>query len=225
MSVRDDNVARARSVIAALGDLAKHAVVFGATTPSLYALSPTVEARLTDDVDLLFDLKQPVLAMELDNRRFKAVRGPNVARYKIAGENVDVVPTDGAVGASRWLADVHALARPSPAAPEVRVVDPIAFLVLKLEAFEDPRRENHGDLLASRDIEDVVLVLRGVDDVLDELRKGRSVLHDTARDGLRRLFNSVDSASWVEAHIERDAASQANARRLVEQIREALKLP
>jgi len=85
---------------------------------------------------------------------------------------LDVMPTSAAVLGfwNRWydLAVRTAAAVPLGEGLEIRLVRPACFVATKLEAFEDRGR---GDYLERHDLEDVLSVIDGRPEIVDELAK------------------------------------------------------
>ena len=134
--------------------------------------------RATQDVDVivevasLFDYHK--LGEKLHSRGFveDLSHGAPICRWKIAGAIIlDVMPTDRKVlgFGSRWFAPAFAAAETFPltSAIEIRLLPAPYFLATKLDAF-DYRGE--GDYLLSRDMEDIVAVLNGRPEIVDEVK-------------------------------------------------------
>ena len=98
-------------------------------------------------------------------------------KHKPSGVAFDLMPVDAAVlgFSNRWYGEAVATAQPLQLADGVviRVVAAPAFVATKLEAFLN---RGKGDFLSSHDLEDVLNVVDGRDELMDELQGASSQL-------------------------------------------------
>ena len=90
------------------------------------------------------------------------------------------------------------------------------FVATKLEAFSD---RGHGDYLASHDLEDIVTVVDGRPELVDEVRSGPSEVRDYVRDRLGLLLADEGFVTALPGHLPGDAGSQARLPLLLERLR------
>lgn len=210
MSVRDDLLEMLRRVAEALGsDLRERLVFVGGCTTAFFVTDPiTLEGvRNTDDVDLIVDLsgpgKWPRLVEALNARGFRETAEDDVVcRFRLDGLRVDVMPDDeGVLGFSnRWYslgmetAQIHALTDDLT----IRLLTPALFIATKLEAWLG---RGGGDMLYSRDLEDILLVIDGRPELLAEVRAASPELRAYIAANLRRLRAARDYDHLIEGNV------------------------
>ena len=103
---------------------------------------------------------------------------------------VDFMPDDEAVlgFTNRWYRDALATALPHtlPDGQRIRLVTPAYFLATKLDAWKG-RGQN--DALGSRDIEDVLALVDGREELIAEIKAAPNELWDAVADELGRLLS------------------------------------
>ncbi len=165
-------------VAAALGeDLRKRLVFVGGCTTALFIIDPfTLEGvRGTDDVDVIVDLEGYAswvdLLDELRSLGFSEdLTDGVICRMLLDGIKVDFMPDDKEIlgFTNRWYARGidTALALPLTLDIDIRHLTPELFIATKLEAY---RGRGGGDLLSSRDAEDILLVVDGRETLHSEI--------------------------------------------------------
>jgi predicted nucleotidyltransferase len=166
------------TVAVALGDdlLARLVFVGGCTTALYITDTVTLEGvRATDDVDLIVDLAGfPAWAQLLEQLRqqgFSEAADENVVcRMKLGELKVDFMPDDEAIlgFSNRWYAKGIETAVQTSLDDRItiqRLTAPL-FIATKLEAY---RGRGGGDLIGSRDAEDILLVIDGRPELVDEV--------------------------------------------------------
>jgi predicted nucleotidyltransferase len=210
--------------VRALGDLCDRVVfVGGLTTGLLVTEDARPRARATQDVDVIVELASRAayhdLERELRSRGFQ----PNmdvICRWR-AGELIfDIMPTEQQVlgFANRWypMAAQQAQRVSLPSGAIIRVVTPPLFIGTKLEAFYG---RGNGDYGASHDMEDIVMVVDGRPELIDEVAAADSELRTYIReefDDLLARSEFVDSLAW---HLPGDANNQARLPELIRRFR------
>lgn len=182
MSVRGLLLAMLEQVAEALGDDLRARMVFvgGCTTAFLVTDLATLEGvRATDDVDLVVDLAGygawVHLQDELRERGFRESPEDDViCRMRLGGLKVDFMPDDPAIlgFSNRWyrLGMETAIDQALTDRLTIRLFTPPLFLATKLEAWLG---RGGGDMVMSRDLEDVLLVVDGRPAIVDEVRAAR----------------------------------------------------
>lgn len=213
-SNREVLVARIHEIVRALGPLADEVALFGGCAPAVYDLGP-VDVRPTEDVDLLVRnsyVRWQELCAQLRSGGFREQPGPNVCRMARDNLAVDIVRAEEHL-------DEQALSTRVPArGTGIHVIRPIYFLATKFEAFRDPGRENCGDNLVSKDLGDIIAVIRGLSGLLDEVAHGGEMVHRSVRHDLLQVALLPDALDALRAHIEPDEASQSQAEPLLERL-------
>jgi len=179
MSVRGQLLAMLEQVAEALGEELRARLVFvgGCTTAFFVTDAATLEdVRATDDVDLVVDLAgYPAwvrLQDDLRERGFQESAEEDLTcRMRLGALNVDFMPDDpDIIGFSnRWyrLGMETSVEQALTDRLTIRLFTPALFLAAKLEAW---RGRGGGDMLMSRDLEDILLVVDGRPSLIDEVR-------------------------------------------------------
>jgi predicted nucleotidyltransferase len=175
--VSDPNVAKLQLVAHALGPLREQVVFVGGCAVGLLITDQAAApVRATADVDLVVSVSALSayhgIEKELSRVGFKrdmAAEAP-ICRWRYRGLEVDVMPTDPSVlgFSNRWypLAVSSAMPLTLPGGVEIRLIAAPVFVATKFEAHTD---RGAGDLLASHDLEDIVNVIDGRPNLLDEI--------------------------------------------------------
>jgi predicted nucleotidyltransferase len=201
-----------------LGPLRERAVFVGGATLELLVSDPgATPIRPTDDVDLVVSARSRLeylqdLSDELRSAGFRndLREDAPICRWIIDGITVDVMPTQLEIlgFANRWYeAGVqHAQRVEVEPGLVVRLLTGPYFIATKLEAFKDRGRQ---DFLASADIEDVVTVVDGRRELLDEAMAAGEALRKYLAQEFRLLLAHADFVEALAAHLPGDRASQA----------------
>lgn len=184
----DPNLPRLVAIAEALGDLREQFVFVGGSTAGLLLTDPLAEGvRPTLDVDAVVEASDLIhfgrIERQLAQLGFlRDVDSGVICRWmhRASGVPFDLMPVDPAVlgFSNRWYGQAVATARPLQLVSglTIRVVAAPAFVATKLEAFLS---RGKGDFLSSHDLEDVLNVVDGRDELADELAD--------AADDLRRF--------------------------------------
>jgi len=151
-------------------------VFLGGCATGLFLTDPaSAGLRPTKDVDTITEVGSYAEYARLSERLRQlgltedATEGAPLCRWRIGALVIDVMPTaDDVLGfANRWYIPAIAAAQSMQLAElEIRVITPIYFLATKLEAF---RARGHGDVSGSHDLEDVVTVIDGRPEIIEEV--------------------------------------------------------
>lgn len=138
--------------------------------------------------------------------------GAPACRWVVDGIRVDVMPTaSGPWGATnRFHGIAYAQAASVALAPDIlaRVISAPCFIAAKLVAFLDRGR---GDCLSSHDLEDIVAVIDGRPEVVDEVAAAPVEVRAFVSETVGRLLGEAAFLDALGAHLPPDAASQARA--------------
>jgi hypothetical protein len=190
----------------ALGDLLDEDLVFvGGATIALWATDKaTAEFRPTDDVDVIVEVGSRAGYYRFEER-LRAAGFVNdeevICRFRHVARDLvlDAMPTDaGILGfENRWqkVAFPHAVAVTLPSGREIRVIPPAFLVGTKLEAF---RSRGKGDLLWSRDFEDVITLIDRREELAGELGAAPEELRTYVVDELAELLGRRDFDSAAE---------------------------
>lgn len=166
-------------VARALGDelLAEVAFVGGCTTGLLISDRVTLDGvRATDDVDLIVNVVGYSGWSDFQNRLLKkgfstSMEDEIICRLRLGDLKVDFMPDDEKIlgFSNRWYQQALANTQNYQLTDDliIRLLSPPYFIAIKLEAYKG-RGEN--DLLASRDIEDILNIVDGRPELINDLK-------------------------------------------------------
>jgi hypothetical protein len=211
-----------------IGDLKEEVVLVGGIAVGLLITdSGSAEARPTVDVDLVVEEASRVGYYEKVHARLRARgfhedtrEGAPPCRWLFDGQEVDVMSPDPSVfGASNsWYPHAIATANWVTLSDEmgslaIKVISAPAFLATKLEAFAS---RGAGDLL-HRDIEDVVYLIDGRAELMQEIENETEALQTFVAQSIRALFRA-GLEERVSSHLGGDLASQAREPLVLERL-------
>ncbi|MFP3676687.1 hypothetical protein SB725_06100 [Pseudomonas sp. SIMBA_041] len=192
--------------------LTEVAFVGGCTTAMLVTDTAVLDdIRFTDDVDLVIELAGisawQHLIERLADKNFKITGEDEVnCRFRFNDVVVDVMPSDPAVlgYANRWF--VEGLARADkftlPSGTVIQIFKPTYFLATKLEAFSG----RGGGNPYHKDVEDILILIDGRTELLEEVRQAEPELKGFITSGIRELIG----LSGIDYVIESSGSVQAN---------------
>jgi hypothetical protein len=206
--VANPNLDLFRSVVFELGELADEFVFVGGCTVGLFITDEGSEyIRPTQDVDGIVEVSTYSQYVDFGNRlRQLGFRsdGPT-CRWMKHDMILDVLPIDEKILGFRnkWYKDaVDACeTRAISVDKNVRVVSPAYFIATKLEAFLD-RGKN--DFLSSHDLEDVITVVNGREELIDELRNSPADVRSYVGELIASLLNDQDFMDSLPGHLNPD---------------------
>lgn len=190
-----------KTVAVALGDqlLARLVFVGGCTTALYITDSVTLEGvRATDDVDLIVDLAGfPEWAKLLEQLRkqgfSEAVDDNVICRMKLGELKVDFMPDDEEIlgFSNRWYAKGIETAVETSLDENITIrhLTPPMFIATKLEAY---RGRGGGDLIGSRDAEDILLLVDGRQELVDEVAAAHADIRSYIAGEFKRLLSDRD---------------------------------
>ncbi|VVN77146.1 nucleotidyl transferase AbiEii/AbiGii toxin family protein [Pseudomonas fluorescens] len=214
MSKKQQELLEMLDVVAqALGDELRQQVAFvgGCTTALLVTDEVTLEdLRFTDDVDLVVHLAGyagwPRLMEQLRQRGFMESPLDEVnCRMRLGELKVDFMPSDESIlGYSNiWFdegfqqAQLHTL----PSGLEIRVFSPACFLATKFAAYAGRGR---GDVLNSKDIEDIVNLVDGREELIAEVSEAAEPLKQYLAEHFTALLRNRDFGYVLQSATRND---------------------
>ncbi len=212
----DPNRALFESVVRLLTPVLEELVFVGGCTTGLFLTDPAAGGvRPTKDVDAIVDVASYGAYASLAER----LRGLGLAedtrpgaplcRWRQHELVLDVMPTDEQVlgFSNRWYPAALATADLRRVAGlDVRLVTPVYFLATKLEAF---RGRGAGDVSASHDLEDIVTVVDGRPQIVEEVAAAAADVRGYIVSQIEALMDNPDFIDALPGFLLPDAASQA----------------
>ncbi len=191
----DRNIELLSGMAHAMGPLCEQVVFVGGCATGLLVSHPSViDTRVTEDVDAIVEVVSLVgyhaLTDALQARGFKQTMADNTPpfRWFWQGMQLDLVPVDEKVlgFANRWYRPGFANAQSAtlPTGLRLRHLSAPYFVATKLEAFND---RGNNDVYLSHDLEDIVTVVDGREDLLAEM----TAAADAVRQFVARRFRAV----------------------------------
>ena len=198
------------TVAHALGpDLRERFVFVGGCTTALF-ITDTItleDVRATDDVDLIIDLagygEWAQLQDQLRKKGFSESHEDNViCRMRLGELKVDFMPDDESIlgFSNQWYARgiETAVTYPLTEALEIKQLLPELFMATKLEAFLG---RGNDDLLLSRDVEDILLIVDGREELMGEVGDADDDIRAFIAEQLRALQQHYDFDSFLTGNI------------------------
>jgi hypothetical protein len=191
------SVAQLEAAAAALGDLCERVVFLGGATIGLWVADPAARApRVTYDVDVVAEVvtlaAYEAFQDELRRRGFSEdTESGVIGRWRRADSDLvlDAVPLESRLAGlgGRWLgpAVAAAVTHRLPSGVTIRLVPPPHLLATKLEAFAD---RGGDDCIASRDFEDVIVLVDSRAQLADEIAEAGPDLREYVRAELARIM-------------------------------------
>lgn len=212
---------------AALGGLRSRVVFLGGATVVLWMTDPAARApRVTYDVDVVAEVvtraSYEAFQAELRSIGFTEDVESGVIcrwRHKDTGLILDAVPAEPRLAGfgGHWLRPAvdAAVEHELPSGMSIRVVPPAYLVATKLEAFGD---RGDDDCLASRDFEDIILLVDSREEHLAELEAAPNDLRDYVKAEVGRVMRLPNFDYGVEGALTgpgaRDRAAAVTIPRL-----------
>lgn len=205
-----------------LGELLEEVVFVGGATISLWITDPAAPPpRVTKDVDVIVEVatRTRYYAFEEKLRGARFDGDPEVIcrwHHRDSGLILDAMPTDGDLLGfeNRWQNEgfPNAVDVDLPSRARIRAIPPPFLLATKLEAYAG---RGEGDLMASRDIADIVALVDGRDELIEEVRLSADELRIYIGKAIASLGSGERLLEGVAAQLPPDFASQARAEDIV----------
>ncbi|MBK9573933.1 MAG: hypothetical protein IPO43_14960 [Rhodoferax sp.] len=194
------NIELLTSIANAMGALREQVVFVGGCATGLLITQPLVaDARATEDVDAIVEVASLVgyhaLAAQLMEQGFKQTMADNTPpfRWYWNGMQLDLVPLDEKVlgFANRWYKPGFeaAITAALPSGLQLRHLSAPYFMATKLEAFKD---RGNDDVYLSHDLEDVITVVDGREELISELTSAPPDVRDFVVHTLGGILRHTD---------------------------------
>ena len=171
------NIEMLAEIAKGLGPLREKVVFVGGSTVALYLTDPAAPGiRPTEDVDCVIELVTRAEYYKLEKQLRKlgfqhaAEDNAPICRWRYHGLTADIMPTEGSVldFKNKWYPNgyVNSVEVKLPGDRPIKIFSLPYFLASKIEAFRD---RGHGDFLLSSDMEDIIAVLDGAENIEDKI--------------------------------------------------------
>jgi predicted nucleotidyltransferase len=194
------NIELLTAIAHAMGPLCEQVVFVGGCATGLLITQTTVaDARATEDVDAIVEVTSlaayHALAGQLAARGFKQTMADNTPPFRWFWQSMqlDLVPLDEKVlgFANRWYRPGFTAAHHAtlPSGLPLRHLSAPYFLATKLEAFKD---RGNNDVYLSHDLEDIITVVDGREELLAEVASAPSELRQFVATAFQAVLRHPD---------------------------------
>jgi len=214
-----------------LGSLVHETVFLGGAATGLLLTDPAAPPiRVTRDIDVIIEVAS-LTAYHRFNEKLRKLGfsediSPDapICRWKKQNIILDVMPTDPSIlgFGNRWFAKAFVSAIPYhlPSGKEIRVLPAPYFLATKIEAFE---HRGNDDYILSTDMEDIVTVVDGRSEIIEEIGKAEDELKIYLNKYLSSLHRNPAFYESLPGHLPPDPASQARSTQILQRIEKIIK--
>jgi hypothetical protein len=200
MRADDPNLPQLRRIAEALGELREQVVFVGGAVAGLLVTDPLADSvRATRDVDAVVNASRATfhrIEKQVAQRGFARDGGSDVICrwvHKESGLVFDLMPVQPDVlgFTNRWYPYAVESAVPVDLGEGVtiRLVSAVAFVATKLEAFAG---RGGGDFLASHDLEDVLNIVDGREELVEEMAAAPAELRQAVASAFAALLANRD---------------------------------
>lgn len=207
---------------ASLGALRRDVVFLGAATVCLWITDPAAPPlRPTADVDVVVEVSTLAGFNDFE-RRLRAIgfrdEGSMIGRFVFGSSDslLDLIPADASLLGfdNRWqrASLPAAVDRALPSGVAIRAIPPPNLLATKLEAFA---ARGGDDYLGSADFEDIVAIVDGREELIDEVAAASPELRAYLQAEMTSFLRSERAQEAIAAHLEGGRDGRARAREIV----------
>ena len=214
------------AAVTALGPLLDRIMFVGGCATGLLLTDPAAApVRATLDVDVIVEavsyLEYAALESQLRQLGFHQPQtaGTLICRWAHGNLLLDFMPTDPSVlgFSNRWYRPAMERSQTiEVGGKNVKVITAPYFLASKLEAFHSRGKNDYRN---SHDLEDVVSVIDGRGEVVEEVRLAEPVVRRYLIEEFRMLLSGRDFVEALPGHLLPDAASQQRLGIVLERVR------
>lgn len=223
---RNPNLQILENVVKLLDLLADDMVFLGGCATGLLLTDVAAPPlRVTHDVDVITEVaslkEYHRLSGQLRKRGFKEDQSPDapICRWVAKGVVLDVMPTRPEIlgFGNEWYQPAlgAAVTVELPSGKRIRMVTAPYFLVTKLAAFDS---RGKGDYITSHDMEDIVAVLNGRPEIVNEVKQVDETLQKHLMTRFAALLRDNKFEAALPGHLPGDAASQRRVPLVMERI-------
>ena len=186
------------------------------------------DVRPTLDVDIIVGVKTQreyhKLSESLRSLGFKeAVESDVICRWHIDDIVVDIMPTSGKIlgFTNRWypLAMETASQYEITKALSINLVSPPCFIATKINAFESRGKQ---DFLLSDDINDIIYVVNGRPEIVDEIKNSDKELKGYLSRKFKKLLKNDFFHEAIQGCLRADMENQSRYYIIIERLKKAL---
>ena len=222
----DPNFEKVELIANALGPLRERLVLVGGCAAGLLFTDPAAApARVTYDVDLLAEVAAlsgyHQLEKEFSRLGFKRDMSADapICRWRLGELEVDLMPTESSIlgFSNQWypLAVETAQRLTLRSGITIRLISAPAFMATKFVAFAD---RGNGDFLASHDLEDIINLIDGRPELIDEVAQARRGVRAYLAGQCRILLETPAFYDGLQGLIVSDALHAAQVAKITNRL-------
>jgi hypothetical protein len=226
IKAEDVNLAMVKQVAELLGPLLPKVVFLGgAATGLLITDEAAPEVRATKDVDVIVEIlsRSDYYKLEGTLRSLGFAQsmeeGAPLCRWMIGGIKVDAMPTDEKIlgFSNKWYSPAikNATELYLEKGLRTRIVTAPYFLATKIEAFYG---RGKGDYIASHDMEDIITIIDGRTELIDEVKGSDADLRNFLCEKFQRFLKSEVFQESLPGHLPPDQVSQERLPKIISRI-------
>src|SRR5579872_2691024 len=200
-----------------LGDLNDNVVYLGGCATALFINDPSaLDVRATLDVDCIIDVVSLVeyhkFESQLVKKGFKkSMEDDVICRFRCDEIILDVMPTDQKIlgFGNPWYKKAlqHAVNHEIADNLIIKSISAPYFLATKFEAF---KTRGNNDLWSSHDYEDIISVIAGRVNLVEEVMTTSPELRENLKEEFRRLLQSDQFEPTLPGHVNDGPATMQN---------------
>ena len=209
-----------------LGDLCEKVAFLGGATTGLLITDPgSPEPRPTMDIDVIIEIisikEYYQLEATLRSLGFKqSMKNEDpICRWIIDNIILDVMPTEEKIlgFSNKWYPEAleNSMLYEITKNLKINLVTAPYFLATKIEAFYG---RGNNDFLCSHDMEDIITVIDGREELIEEVRKSSDELRIFISTTFKNFLQNDSFIESLSGHLLPDSASQARLPILVQRI-------
>ena len=226
MASSEDNLKRLEVIADGLGHLAGDSIFIGGACTQFYVENPSLhDFRPTNDIDCIvkvYSYKEfDAYSEELRNLGFAhdTSEGAPIVRWIFKAILVDIIPDKSSIVGYRnieWFREgrEHAEERRLPSGKVIRILPLAYYLATKLESWAD---RGGGDFLASKDLEDIVGIIDGKDN-LEELLQAPENVRNYIIERFAHLIHNENFKRSIAGHLGFDSTAAERANNVAQRI-------
>ena len=191
-------------------------LVGGAATGLLITSTAIPKIRSTIDIDVIVEITTRsdyyILEDKLRDLGFRSQIGEGIpmCRWTVDNVIVDIMPTNLEIlgFSNTWYSATIDNSMPTKLDDdlEINIAKAPYFIATKIEAFQG---RGHGDYMSSHDIEDIITIIDGRAELIEEIDSESQELKSFLSQSFEHLLSDEDFLDSLPGHLLPDEASQA----------------
>lgn len=205
----NESISIIKTVYDALGDLQDKVVFVGGIVVPLYSDTQSIEARFTDDVDVIIELLNYSSLAKLEEQLIKIgfqndIESQVICRYIVKGITVDIMSTtlETFGFSNKWYPEGYKYSIDYQIGTDlsIKILKVPYFLGTKFEAFKGRGKY---DGRTSQDFEDIVYILENRRSVWSEIEQLSGEIKEYILKEFSELLKNPYIIEWIDSHVER----------------------